>query len=199
MPCLCTPHASLTLICLLSYSLHYYPRHIHAFTYFHSLTHSLTPLLPTTYLCIHLLPLTHSLTHSLIIHSHTLSHFSARPPNRLLTRSLHYSPLHHPHFTAVTVSPEYRRLGVAKKLMCELEEISTEVYNGFFVDLFVRCSNALAISMYNHFGYTTYRRVLGYYGSEEDALDMRKALPRDVKKESVVPMTRPITPDELEW
>ena len=171
------------------------------FTHTHMFTLLLTPLLPTTYPCIHLLPLTHSLTHSLIIHSHTLSHFSARPPNRLLTRSLHYSllPLHYPHFTAVTVSPEYRRLGVAKKLMCELEEISTDVYNGFFVDLFVRCSNALAISMYNHFGYTTYRRVLGYYGSEEDALDMRKALPRDVKKESVVPMTRPITPDELEW
>jgi GNAT superfamily N-acetyltransferase len=194
VPCLCTPHASLTLICLLSYSLHYYPRHIHAFTYFHSLTHSLTHSSFTVTHTITLLDTLTSLTHSLIIHSHTLSHFSARPPNRLLTRSLHY-----PHFTAVTVSPEYRRLGVAKKLMCELEEISTEVYNGFFVDLFVRCSNALAISMYNHFGYTTYRRVLGYYGSEEDALDMRKALPRDVKKESVVPMTRPITPDELEW
>ena len=96
----------------------------------------------------------------------------------------------------VTVSSEYRRLGVAKKLMCELEEISMTTYNGFFVDLFVRQSNALAISMYNHFGYTTFRRVLGYYGSEEDALDMRKALPRDVKQESVVPMTRP---QELEW
>lgn len=100
---------------------------------------------------------------------------------------------------AVTVSSEYRRLGVAKKLMCELEDISIEVYNGFFVDLFVRSSNALAISMYTHFGYTTFRRVLGYYGSEEDALDMRKAMPRDVLRESVVPMTRPITPAELEW
>jgi hypothetical protein len=31
------------------------------------------------------------------------------------------------------------------------------------------------------------------------AVDMRKALKRDVKKESVVPLTKPITPDELEW
>ena len=62
---------------------------------------------------------------------------------------------------------------VAKKLMQELEEISITTYNCHFVDLFVRCSNALAISMYNNFGYFTYRRVLRYYG-KEDALDMRK-------------------------
>jgi hypothetical protein len=29
--------------------------------------------------------------------------------------------------------------------------------------------------------------------------DMRKALPRDAKKESVIPLPHPITPDELEW
>lgn len=29
--------------------------------------------------------------------------------------------------------------------------------------------------------------------------DMRKALPRDKHKTSVIPLTRPITPDELEW
>jgi N-terminal acetyltransferase B complex catalytic subunit len=52
--------------------------------------------------------------------------------------------------------------------------------NAFFVDLFVRASNCLAIQMYEKFGYVTYRRVLGYYSGElpEDALDMRKALPR---------------------
>jgi N-terminal acetyltransferase B complex catalytic subunit len=54
--------------------------------------------------------------------------------------------------------------------------------NAFFVDLFVRASNSLAIQMYEKFGYVTYRRVLGYYSGElpEDALDMRKALPRYV-------------------
>jgi hypothetical protein len=30
-------------------------------------------------------------------------------------------------------------------------------HNGYFVDLFVRVSNALAISMYRKFGYTEYR------------------------------------------
>ena len=43
-------------------------------------------------------------------------------------------------------------------------------HNGYFVDLFVRSSNKLAITMYTKLGYTTYRRVLGYYSGTEDAL-----------------------------
>jgi len=60
------------------------------------------------------------------------------------------------------------------------EDVSIKTYNAYFVDLFVRASNTLAIKMYEKFGYSTYRRVLGYYSGElpEDALDMRKALPR---------------------
>jgi N-terminal acetyltransferase B complex catalytic subunit len=99
------------------------------------------------------------------------------------------------------VAPEFRRLKLAKKLMDVLEQVSEKIYNAYFVDLFVRSSNQIAISMYEKFGYTVYRRVLGYYTgiSEEDAFDMRKALPRDVKKKSIIPLTRPIRPDELEW
>ena len=48
------------------------------------------------------------------------------------------------------------------------------------------------------FGYTVYRRVLGYYSGEEDAFDMRKAMPRDVLKRSVIPLKRPVKPEELE-
>ena len=109
--------------------------------------------------------------------------------------------LWHGHVSAVTVAPTYRRLGLAKVLMDDLEKYSEDVYNANFVDLFVRSSNALAISMYEKFGYVKYRRVLGYYtGLEdsEDAWDMRKALRRDVNKESVVPLDRPIHPHELE-
>jgi N-terminal acetyltransferase B complex catalytic subunit len=76
----------------------------------------------------------------------------------------------HGHVTAVTVGPEYRRLGLAKKLMHILEEISENVYNGYFVDLFVRLSNRVAINMYKGFGYSVYRQVIGYYSGEEDAL-----------------------------
>ena len=122
--------------------------------------------------------------------------------------------------TAVTVAAEFRTLGIAKTLMGYLEEVSEKNYNGFFVDLFVRESNEVAIKMYRRLGYSIYRRVLGYYSGEEDAYgkkkliffigkltvlqslfrsDMRKALPRDVTKSSVIPLDHPITPEELEW
>ena len=101
--------------------------------------------------------------------------------------------LWHGHVSAVTVAPQYRRLGLAKTLMDDLETKCVQVYNAYFVDLFVRASNQLAIGMYEKFGYVTYRRVLGYYSGDdpEDALDMRKALPRDKEKKSIVPLDHP--------
>jgi len=109
--------------------------------------------------------------------------------------------LWHGHVSAVTVAPTYRRLGLARTLMDDLERTCIQVYNAYFVDLFVRVSNKLAIGMYEKFGYSTYRRVLEYYSGDdpEDALDMRKALPRDVHKQSVIPLDRPVRPEELEW
>mmetsp|Transcript_24205 Transcript_24205/g.63207 ORF Transcript_24205/g.63207 Transcript_24205/m.63207 type:complete len:184 (+) Transcript_24205:80-631(+) len=108
----------------------------------------------------------------------------------------------HGHVTAVTVAPEYRRLGLAKKMMDGLEELSEKKYNGYFVDLFVRRSNDVAVAMYQKFGYEIYRTVLKYYTGDaeeenEDAFDMRKALARDPKKESMVPLGRDIHPHEL--
>jgi N-terminal acetyltransferase B complex catalytic subunit len=92
-------------------------------------------------------------------------------------------PLWHGHVSALTVAPAYRRLGLAKTLMEKFEDACVHTYNAYFVDLFVRSSNTLAIRMYEKFGYSTYRRVLGYYSGElpEDALDMRKALPRYIQ------------------
>lgn len=68
----------------------------------------------------------------------------------------------------------------------------------YFVDLFVRSSNKAAIRMYEQMGYSVYRRVLEYYSDpEEDAFDMRKALPRDVHKQSVVPLPHPVHAEDL--
>ncbi|XP_013697023.2 N-terminal acetyltransferase B complex catalytic subunit NAA20 [Brassica napus] len=88
---------------------------------------------------------------------------------------------------------------LAKKLMNLLEDVSDKIDKAYFVDLFVRASNTPAIKMYEKLGYIIYRRVLRYYSGEEDGLDMRKALSRDVEKKSVIPLKRPITPDELEY
>lgn len=61
------------------------------------------------------------------------------------------------------MSPEYRRLGMASNLMAFLEDVSQEIYNAYFVDLFVRISNQLAQVMYGALQYTVYRQVCEYY------------------------------------
>ncbi|KAA1128878.1 N-terminal acetyltransferase [Puccinia graminis f. sp. tritici] len=96
------------------------------------------------------------------------------------------------HVSAITVAPSYRRLSLARELM-KLIESASEQQSCYFVDLFVRLSNSLAISMYEHFGYSVYQRVLKYYSGggvgdhldEEDAFDMRKALSLDKDRKSV--------------
>ena len=74
-----------------------------------------------------------------------------------------------------------------------------QVHDCYFVDLFVRKSNAVAIAMYGKFGYIVYRTVTGYYSGDEDAYDMRKALQRDASRRSVVPLKKAIRPEDLEW
>ncbi|KAK3831162.1 MAG: acyl-CoA N-acyltransferase [Linnemannia gamsii] len=94
----------------------------------------------------------------------------------------------HGHVTAITVAPEYRRLGLAQGMMDLLERVSEYPYDGYFVDLFVRRSNKVAIDFYTQLGYSIYRTVEGYYNGEtenEDAFDMRKPLKRDVDRQSV--------------
>lgn len=102
----------------------------------------------------------------------------------------------HTHITAVTVSPLYRRLGLLSDL-CGFLKKSTEAepYNTYFIDLFVKCNNKLAITLYEKLGYSVYRRVVGYYSGGDlptgklddnvDAFDMRISLKRDVKGECV--------------
>lgn len=105
------------------------------------------------------------------------------------------------HVSAVTVAPLFRRQGLARALMDYLEEVTIKRHNGFFVDLFVRPSNEVAINMYKNLGYIVYRTVLSYYGGQdnEDAYDMRKAMPRDKDKKTVIPLEKPIQPHELEF
>lgn len=107
--------------------------------------------------------------------------------------------LWHGHVTALTVAAEYRRIGLAKRLMNILELVSEHIYNGYFVDLFVRQGNKVAIKMYSDMGYITYRTVTGYYSGEEDGLDMHKALPRDVERKSMIPIPNPVSPDEIDY
>ena len=90
--------------------------------------------------------------------------------------------------------------GLAQKLMHGLEEMS-DAKNCYFVDLFVRVSNSIAIGFYKKLGYTVYRTVLQYYSGEndEDAYDMRKALTMDVDKKSVIPLPSPVHMEDLDY
>lgn len=104
----------------------------------------------------------------------------------------------HGHVTALTVAPDYRRLGIGQQLMHHLETVS-EQGSMNFVDLFVRQSNTKACQMYQKMGYTTFRTITGYYTGvkPEDALDMRKPLSRDENKESLITDKTIMTVEEL--
>jgi N-terminal acetyltransferase B complex catalytic subunit len=81
-------------------------------------------------------------------------------------------PQHHGHLTALSISPQFRELGLARELMGHLEELSGPGYvvagsddridgvDAWFLDLFVRCNNKRAESMYEKLGYSIYRRVV---------------------------------------
>eukprot|EP01017_Pseudomicrothorax_dubius_P002634 TRINITY_DN10167_c0_g1_i1.p1 TRINITY_DN10167_c0_g1~~TRINITY_DN10167_c0_g1_i1.p1 ORF type:complete len:184 (+),score=10.28 TRINITY_DN10167_c0_g1_i1:122-673(+) len=109
----------------------------------------------------------------------------------------------HGHVTAITVAPYARRLGLATFLMDYLEKVTIQQHDGWYVDLFVRPSNKVAVGMYRSFGYDVYQTVNKYYssasGKSEDAYDMRKSMPRDVSKALMKATGKKIEPNELEF
>lgn len=95
----------------------------------------------------------------------------------------------HSHITAVTVDMEYRRLGLGRVLV-DLLKLASEApdQNCYFMDLYVRTSNRIAVDMYKLFGFAPFRRVGGYYGAgrDQDAFDMRMPLKRDPHRKSLI-------------
>ena len=72
--------------------------------------------------------------------------------------------------------------------MEHLEQVSEQLYNAYFVDLYVRVSNNVAIEMYKELGYVIYRQIIEYYSdNNEDGFDMRKSLERDKDKSAMKP------------
>ncbi|KAL3419616.1 n-acetyltransferase [Phlyctema vagabunda] len=128
------------------------------------------------------------------------SYLSYTQPN-----SPHILPWH-AHITALTVAPSARRLGLARTLSDNLATAAEE-YDAWFVDLFVRKSNAIAQELYRGMGYKVFRRVLDYYSDDlsdptkdgEDAFDMRLRLRRDKtgKHERENGEDFPVTPEDV--
>ncbi len=105
----------------------------------------------------------------------------------------------HGHVSAITVDPKARRQGLAKWMMHYLEQVADKLHRAWYVDLFVRASNRVAINMYSALGYHIYRTVTKYYSGErdEDAYDMRKSLSRDNTGETSKPTGIKIPPEKL--
>lgn len=107
----------------------------------------------------------------------------------------------HAHISAVTVDPNYRRVGLGSYLCDQLKIVVEPIrpIHAWFIDLFVKCSNKTAITLYEKLGYSVFRRVIGYYetgppknqsdstkeNDDIDAFDMRISLKRDVDNEAV--------------
>ncbi|CAK36976.1 hypothetical protein CBS63078_183 [Aspergillus niger] len=108
-----------------------------------------------------------------------------------MRHSEHYTPWHG-HITVLTVAPAWRRLGHARRLTERLEQ-GSDINDAWFVDLYVRAGNKVAVGMYKGMGYSVFRRVVNYYSDDptgfsdsgEDAFDMRKPCSRDKKLQHI--------------
>ena len=103
----------------------------------------------------------------------------------------------HSHISAISISPEFRRLGIAKMLLDWFESVSAKVHFCWFADLYVRVTNSVAIEMYKRRGYHVFREVVGYYSGVENAYDMRMPLIRDVGRKCLLGAGKSISPGEL--
>lgn len=75
---------------------------------------------------------------------------TATPYSPDTNKNPHYLPWHG-HITALTVAPEARRIGHARRLTEALERQADEA-EAWFVDLYVRKDNERAVDMYRGMG-----------------------------------------------
>ncbi len=88
----------------------------------------------------------------------------------------------HGHITSLAVLREYRKLGLATRLMSTVQKIMLECYDAQYVSLHVRVSNKAALTLYKDtLGFQVHAVESKYYADQEDAYDMRKQL-RAAKK-----------------
>lgn len=81
------------------------------------------------------------------------------------------------HITSISVLREYRRLGIAGKLLDQALRSVKECYNAKVVSLHVRKSNVAAFKLYkDRLGFEVLEVAQGYYADGEDAYNMRKIL-----------------------
>jgi len=109
----------------------------------------------------------------------TLRRLREEGPDELLGYCLLMPGVEEIHLLNITVGPEYRRSGYAKKMMAVMEDAACSA--GFpSMLLEVRASNQPAQGLYSSLGFTAIGLRKGYYpgldGIREDAVVMQKNL-----------------------
>ncbi len=79
------------------------------------------------------------------------------------------------HILSIAVHPNYRRRGIATKLMVSIEK-EAKKHNAFLMRLEVRASNCAAINLYKKLGFSESYIIPKYYRDGESAIVMFKLL-----------------------
>ncbi|POY73573.1 GNAT family acetyltransferase [Rhodotorula taiwanensis] len=80
----------------------------------------------------------------------------------------------HGHVTSISVLRNYRRLGLANKLMQLSQQAMRTTYNAAYVSLHVRQTNRAALGLYKDtLGFKVIKIEKGYYADGEDAYSMQ--------------------------
>lgn len=80
----------------------------------------------------------------------------------------------HGHITSISVLRDYRKLGIATKLMRACHTAMKDVYKAKYVSLHVRKSNRAALTLYKDvLKYEICNVADEYYADKEDAYDMK--------------------------
>lgn len=79
------------------------------------------------------------------------------------------------YITTLAVAPEFRRRGIAKKMLENLI-LTAKSYGAIFMSLEVRVDNIPSIKLYKKFGFKIIGRDKNYYADGEDAFIMERKI-----------------------
>ena len=91
------------------------------------------------------------------------------------------------HITSISVHRDYRKLGIAKRLMevCLME--MQEIYDAGYVSLNVRVSNVGALALYRDIlGFKVIQEEVDYYADDENAFEMRKYFKPELEEKDIL-------------
>jgi len=92
----------------------------------------------------------------------------------------------HGHITSISVLRDYRKLGVATRLMRATHDQMTAIYGASYFSLHVRVSNRAARGMYaDVLNYEIIDTENEYYADKEDALDMILFFDKSVREKVI--------------